>query len=370
MDGSPLCRLAGLGQAPWLDDITRGMIADGSLQRLIEEDCLAGVTSNPVIFRNAIEGSDDYEPAIAALARAGAGPTAIYEALALEDVRAAADMLRPRYESSGRRDGYVCLEVSPHLARDTEGTVAEARRLWAALARPNVMVKVPGTAEALRAIRRLAAEGININVTLLFSPRRHTAVAEAHLAGLEERAAAGHAGAALPVGVASFFLSRIDALIDALLDRIESAEAREARGASAIACARLAYAQYRSVTGSKRWSDVAARGAIPQRLLWASTGTKDPAYPDVKYVEALVATDTIVTMPGGTLAAFRDHGRVGAPLGGESGDAERVMDRLAGLGIDFEEIASQLEREGIEKFAVALDDLLGALAAAGRKAGH
>ncbi len=361
--GSRLCRLHQLGQAVWLDDISRTILTDGTLQRLIDDDCLSGLTSNPVIFEQAIRGSSVYDAAMVALAAGGLAVPAIYETLAIEDVGRAADLFLPKYRLSGGEHGYACLEVSPRLARNTEGTVDEARRLWSELARPNVMIKVPGTQEGLPAIRRLIAEGININVTLLFSPSRYAEVAEAYLAGLERRLAEGNA-APHPQSVASFFLSRIDTLVDRLLDRRPESEAVRLRGETAIAVAGVAMRHYRAVVASDRWRRLAAAGAFPQRLLWASTATKDPAYSDVKYVEALAGPDTVITMPAKTIAAFRDHGIVAREsVVDRAGDEAVLRSRLAALDIDLEVVATELETEGIDKFAQGFDALHGTIAA-------
>ena len=302
MKENPLSKLHSFGQSIWLDYIQRGLIDSGELQRLIEEDGLCGMTSNPDIFEKAIEGSHDYNDAVRALARQGKSVEEIYDALTVEDVARAADLFRPVYDRLLGKDGFVSLEVNPHLARDTHGTVAEARRLWAALDRPNVFIKVPATLEGLRSIRQLISEGINVNVTLIFGLPRYQEVADAYISGLETRAAKG-----LPIekvaSVASFFLSRIDVLVDPLLEKIiekRGAEAQTAtglRGQTAIASAKVAYRIYKEVFGSARFRELAALGARPQRVLWASTGTKNPEYSDVKYVEALIGPETINTVP-------------------------------------------------------------------------
>lgn len=355
--GNPLLALRELGQSVWLDYIRRRMLEGGELERLIREDGLSGMTSNPTIFEKAIGGSDDYDRTIAALGRAGADANTIYRTLTREDIAAAADLMRPVHDAAGGRDGFVSLEVSPHLARDPDATIAEAHELWEALARGNVMIKVPGTSEGLTAVRRLIADGINVNVTLLFSVARYRAVAEAFIAGLEDRRAAGRPVAGV-ASVASFFLSRIDTLVDQRLDALASAEARALRGSAAIACARLAYQAYRAMFSTPRWRALAGAGAHPQRLLWASTGTKDPAYSDVKYVEALIGPDTVNTMPPDTLAAFRDHGHAAPTLELELPAMQAVPERLRALGIDLEAVADQLEAEGIDKFVAPYDALL------------
>ncbi|WP_018263164.1 bifunctional transaldolase/phosoglucose isomerase [Methylobacterium sp. WSM2598] len=355
------------GQAVWLDFVARGFVAGGDLQRLVAEDGLRGVTSNPAIFEKAIGHSDAYD---AALREAGDGAVIeLYEGLAIADIRAAADVLRPVYDASGGQDGFVSLEVSPYLAMNTAETLEEARRLWAAVGRDNLMIKVPATPEGLPAIRALTAEGINVNVTLLFSQEVYEEVATAYIAGLEELAARGG-----PVGrvasVASFFVSRIDSAVDAKLDaRIaraggdERAALEGLKGKVAIANAKLAFQRFRRLFAGPRWAALAAKGAHPQRLLWASTGTKNKAYSDVLYVEELIGPDTVNTIPPATMDAFRDHGRVRASLEEDVGGAERVLADLARAGIDLDAVARDLVREGVQLFVDAADKLLGAVAA-------
>ncbi|ACL62182.1 bifunctional transaldolase/phosoglucose isomerase [Methylobacterium nodulans] len=354
------------GQAVWLDFLARGFVARGDLGRLVTEDGLRGVTSNPAIFEKAIGQSDEYDDA---LRKAGDGRVVdLYEGLAIADIQAAADVLRSVYDASGGRDGFVSLEVSPYLAMHTQETIAEARRLWAAVARDNLMVKVPATPEGLPAIRTLTAEGINVNITLLFSQDVYEEVANAYIAGLEELAAKGG-----PVGriasVASFFVSRIDSNVDAKLDeRIAKAGAEEKaalealKGRVAIANAKLAYQRYKRLFAGARWEALAAKGAHRQRLLWASTGTKNKAYSDVLYVEELIGPDTVNTMPPATMDAFRDHGRVRATLEEDVGGAERILASLARAGIDLDAVTKDLVREGVQLFADAADKLLGAVA--------
>jgi transaldolase len=364
---NPLKRLEALGQSVWLDFISRDLIASGALRRLIEEDGLRGMTSNPALFEKAIAGSPDYREAVRALARQGRSAAEIYEALSQQDVRAAADEFRPVFERTDGGDGFVSLEVDPRLARDTVGTVREARRLWAALDRPNVFIKVPGTADGVPAIRQLVGEGINVNVTLLFGLPRYRQVAEAYVAGLEARAGLG-----LPVqrvaSVASFFLSRIDAVVDPLLERRVAAggaaadAARRARGQVAVASAKVAFAIFQEIFGGARFAPLAARGARAQRLLWASTGPKNPAYPDLKYVEPLIAPGTISTVPPATLDAYRDHGDPRVRLGDGVDEARRVLDALPGLGIDLDAVTQQLEDEGVRKFVEPFEKLLASLA--------
>lgn len=366
MGDNPLKRLGTFGQSIWLDYIRRDLMAGGGLRRLIEDDGLRGLTSNPAIFEKAIADSRDYDPEIRELALKGEGTEAIYEALTQRDVRSAADEFRPLYDSTDGRDGYVSLEVNPHLAHNTKGTIAEARRLWSALNRPNVMIKVPATAEGLPAVTQLTAEGINVNVTLLFGLPRYRQVAQAYIAGLEARLARREPVRRL-ASVASFFISRIDTLVDPLLDKIiaqggpKAALAEAARGQAAIASAKLAYQAYKEIFGSAGFGKLAAQGARPQRLLWASTGTKDPDYSDVKYIEALVGPETVNTAPLKTLEAYRDHGKPEARLEEGLGEARAVLERLAGAGIDLATVARQLEDDGVVKFNKPFDKLMAAL---------
>jgi transaldolase len=358
---NPLRQVHQLGQSIWLDDIRRSWLKDGHLARLISEDALAGVTSNPAIFAKAISEGAEYNDAIASLARAGKSIDAIYETLALEDVQAAADLFRKTYDAAGGADGFVSLEVSPHLADDTKGTVVEGLRLWEAFDRPNAMIKVPGTEAGLPAITELIAAGVNINVTLLFSVERYGAVVDAYLAGLEQRVAAGK-----PIdriaSVASFFLSRIDTLIDAKLDKMDQPEAKAARGRAAIASARLAYQHYKQWSNSDRWRALAAKGAKPQRLLWASTSSKDPAYKDTMYVEALIAPDTVNTLPPATVDAYRDHGDPAVRIEEGVAEATETVQVLRKLGIELKEVSEHLERDGVKKFKEPFDALLATLA--------
>ena len=366
MRENPLLKLTAFGQSIWLDYLSRSLLVSGEMVSLIQEDGVSGVTSNPAIFQKAIAGSADYDQAIAELARRGKGTAEIYEELVVDDIRMTADLLRPLYERLEGRDGYVSLEVSPHLAHDSAGTLLEARRLWGRVDRPNLFIKVPGTWEGLAAIRQLTAEGINVNVTLLFGIPRYRAVAEAYLDGLAERAARG-----LPLervnSVASFFLSRIDVLVDPLLDKLAAQGGRSGetaaalRGETAIASAKAAHQLCRELLAGQRFQALAACGARPQRVLWASTGTKDPSYSDVKYVEALIGPDTIDTMPLETLAAYREHGRPALRLEQGGQQAKNALDRLAELGIDLKAVTRQLEDEGVEKFSAPFDSLMGSI---------
>ena len=365
---NPLRRLEQFGQSIWLDYIQRQMITSGELQSLIDEDGLKGITSNPAIFEKAIAGSQDYDGAIRDLVRRNKSVIDIYHDLTVADVQMAADAFRPLYDKLDGGDGFVSLEVNPHLARDTEGTVAEARQLWQAVGRPNLLIKVPGTPEGLPAITRLISAGINVNVTLLFGLTRYEQVAEAYLAGLEARLAQGESLRHV-ASVASFFLSRIDVLVDPVLERMAAAEgpnaqtAKNLRGEVAIACAKLAYAIYRRISGSERFKNLAAQGARSQRVLWASTSTKNPDYPDVKYVEPLIGPETINTLPPETLEAYRDHGDPASRLEEGLDRAAAVLQRLPELHIDLTQVTQQLEDEGIEKFNKPYDSLLKTLEA-------
>jgi transaldolase len=358
---NPLLHLQAFGQSAWLDFLRRGMLTSGEMQRLMEDCGVQGVTSNPSIFEKAIAGSHDYDDRIHALALEGKTSREIYEDLTLDDVRRAADLFRRVYDQTEGKDGFVSLEVSPDLADDATGTVKEARRLWRLLKRPNVMIKVPGTREGITAIRQLIAEGINVNVTLLFGLSRYRDVCEAYLEGLAARMAKG-----IPLGrvasVASFFLSRIDTLVDALSDQRrqerDDDKSCHAPGQTAIACATAAYEIYKEIFRGERFSALAAQEARPQRLLWASTSTKNPSESDVKYVEALIGPDTVNTLTLETLNAYRDHGRPAARLEEGMAQARDVLDRLHTSGIDVEKLSDRLEEEGIRKFIRAFDGLM------------
>jgi transaldolase len=371
MSHNPLLVLRSLGQSIWLDYIERGMLASGELAHLIKNDGLGGITSNPSIFEKAISGHEDYDADIARLARHTSNATEIYETIALDDIGHAADLFLPVYERTRGRDGYVSIEVSPHLAYETDKTVKQAIRLWEKLHRPNIMIKVPGTRQGLPAIRRLLAQGININVTLLFGLARYREVLEAWLAGLEDRARAGQA---LPsvASVASFFLSRIDTAVDKRLDALAAQDKSVAalRGEAAIACARGAHRIWKETMQSGRWDRLAGEGAQSQRLLWASTSAKDPAYSDVKYVEPLIGPETVNTLPPETLVAYRKHGRPALRLEQDPEQVDSIVAGLAKRGIDLEAVAGQLEEEGVRKFIEPFDKLLAALEQRRRKITH
>ena len=361
---NPLKQLEACGQSPWLDYMKRSLIKEGKLHELIERDGLKGVTSNPAIFEKAIAESEEYADALKQFqTHEDRGVSAIYEHLAIADIRGAAALLRPVYEESRGRDGYISLECSPYLANDTEATMVEARRLWADVDRPNLMVKVPATPSGIPAIRRLIASGLNVNVTLLFSVSVYEQVAEAYIAGLEDLARSG--GDVTKIGsVASFFVSRIDTAVDRLLDRLGDQQlAEQLRGKAAIACAKLAYARCQALFSGPRWLSLAASGARTQRLLWASTSTKSPAYKDTMYVEALVGRDTVDTIPPATMDAFRDHG-VAIPDAIEQDltGSRTLLGNLERNGVSMKDIAAELLKDGVQQFADAFDKLLGSVA--------
>ena len=372
MKENPLRKLGTLGQSVWLDYIRRDLIVSGELRRLIKEDGLRGMTSNPSIFEKAISGSHDYDEDIRVMVHEGKGVKAIYEAISQRDVQGAADEFRPLYDKTEGGDGYVSLEVNPHLAHDTGGTLEEARRLWAALSRPNVLIKVPATAEGLPVIRQLIGEGINVNVTLLFGIPRYRQVVEAYLAGVEARVAQ-----AKPVktvaSVASFFVSRIDALVDPLLEKliVQGGEhgnlAKMMHGQVAVASAKVAYQIYKEMFESIRFRKLADKGALTQRLLWASTSTKNPEYSDVKYIESLIGPHTVDTVPVETLDDYRDHGKPRDRIEQDFVESRRMLDRLPELGISIDKETQQLEDEGVEKFSKSFDKLMATLEKAVQK---
>jgi transaldolase len=364
---NPLLNLQSLGQSVWLDYIRKDLLSSGQLARMVAEDGLRGMTSNPAIFEKAFTSSPDYADSMTAAARASRDSSSVYETLAIRDIQDAADVLKGVYATTNGEDGYVSLEVSPELARDTEGTLAEGRRLWKAVSRPNLMIKVPGTPEGVPAIRRLIAEGINVNVTLLFARSAYEAVARAHVEGLEERAAQGGDLSRI-AGVASFFVSRIDSAVDAQIEsRMEKAAGAERAaletllGKTAIANAKLAYVSYQEMTGSERWRKLASAGARPQRLLWASTSTKNPRYRDVMYVEELVGPQTVNTLPPATLDAFRDHGVARVSLTEGVNQARAVLEAIERQGISLDAVTTKLLDEGVAQFSDAFTKLRGAI---------
>ncbi|MGH7501345.1 MAG: transaldolase [Longimicrobiales bacterium] len=357
--GTAMHALLDHGQSVWLDYLRRGMTRSGELGAMIAGG-LRGMTSNPTIFEHAIAGSTDYDDALAGDGAARGTDREVFETLAIRDVQEAADAFRPVYDATEGGDGFVSVEVSPGLARDTEGSIAEARRLWQAVDRSNVMIKIPGTREGWPAIERCMREGININITLLFSLEHYRAVAEAYLRALEARLAEGEEIDRI-ASVASLFVSRVDTEVD---ERIEATggSLSALRGQVAIANARLVYAEFLAITGSPRWRDLEAHGARVQRPLWASTGTKNPAYSDVLYVETLIGPNTITTVPPDTLRLFEHHGVVERTLPGDVSGAQRTMTALATGGIDFSDVNRTLEEEAIAKFRHSFDKLLGAIA--------
>ena len=373
MNENPLLRIQQLGQSIWLDFIDRRMIMSGQLKKLIDDDGLRGVTSNPKIFKDAISEGAEYEDDIRDLAGKSRSTEEIYQALTVDDIRRTADLFGPLYDASDGRHGFVSLEVNPHLARDIDGTLAEARRLWSALDRPNVFIKVPATLEGLTCIEQLIGEGININVTLLFGLPRYREVTEAYIAGLEARRRKNQPLDRV-ASVASFFLSRIDVLIDPLLSQLverggeKASQARKLQGQVAIASARQAYQIYKEIFRGPRFQSLAEQGARPQRVLWASTGTKNPEYSDIKYVEALIGSETVNTLPQDTLAAYRDHGEPAPRLETELDKAAEVFRQLGELNIDIDEKTQQLENEGIRKFNEPFDSLMATLESKRRKA--
>ncbi len=380
--GNPLVALQEQGQSVWLDYIRRSMLQSGELRRLIEDDGLRGMTANPTIFQQAIAAGNDYDESVSRLIREGKEPIAIYEAVAVEDIQAACDQFRPVYDRTNGADGFVSLEVAPSLAHDTRGTIDEARRLWQMVDRPNLMIKVPGVEAGGPAIKTLLTEGINVNVTLLFSLEAYEAVAWAYIEALEARASQDQ-----PIdriaSVASFFVSRVDTLVDSLIDAklanrpnpSDRDTLERLKGKAAIANAKLAYESFQKIFGGDRFKALGAKGARVQRPLWASTSVKSPAYSDLMYVEALIGPDTVDTMPRETLEAFRDHGTVARTVDQGLEDARQTLKTLGEVGIDMKAVTDQLEVEGVDKFVKSFDDLVAgieskraALVAAGTRA--
>jgi transaldolase/glucose-6-phosphate isomerase len=361
--------LEGFGQAVWLDFVDRKFLEAGGLQKLVDEDGLTGVTSNPSIFEKAMGHGDAYDSTLAEYDKENPGAATIdrYEHLAIQDIKAAAETLKPVYDKLGTKDGYVSLEVSPYISDDTDATIAEAKKLWAAVDRPNLMIKIPGTLAGGPAIASTIASGINVNVTLLFALDAYIRVAEAYAMGLEERVKQGQ-----PIdkiaSVASFFVSRIDASIDKEIDaRVEKGDAdadalKAIRGKVAIANAKMAYQWYLEFLESDRWQALAAKGAQPQRLLWASTGVKDPSYPDTLYIDTLIGKDTVNTMPPKTMDAFRDHGTAAETITQDVDAAKHVLAEAERLGLDLNGVTGKLVEEGVASFVKAFDDLLGSIA--------
>lgn len=364
---NPLKLLAEYGQSPWLDYIRRNLITSGELQRLIDEDGLKGVTSNPAIFEKALAAGDDYKDFIRENAGSAKDTVALYELIAVRDIQNAADILKSVYDGSDRRDGYVSLEVAPTLAKDTEKTLDEARRLWKLVNRPNLMVKVPATGAGIPAIKQLISEGININVTLLFSQDAYRKVAEAYIAGLETRAAENDDLSSV-ASVASFFVSRIDSLIDSIIEeKLKDASGEEKTlleslpGKVAIANAKMAYRIYEEVFSGARWEKLAAKGARTQRVLWASTSTKNPEYRDVRYVEELIGKDTVNTIPPATWNAFREHGRLRKSLTEDVAGARETLVNLEKAGISLEAATDKLLIDAVRLFVEPFDKMISAV---------
>ena len=366
MNNNPLIGLRELGQSVWLDNLSRKLINSGELKRFIDEDGLSGITSNPTIFQKAISGSTDYDTSLQRTIHKGIkDEKELFLGLAIEDVSNGADMLWPVYQSTNGMDGFVSIEVSPDLAYDTDATIAEARHLFSTLNRKNILVKVPATKQGLPAIEQLISEGVNINVTLLFSIERYEEVAEAYLRGLEKRTSKGQ-----PINeiasVASFFVSRVDTLTDKLLQtRLSSAASNPEKdkiaslfGKAAVANAKIAYKGYKSIFSGKRFLTLKEKGGHIQRILWGSTGTKNPKYSDIKYVEELIAPDSVNTLPETTIEAFRDHGQAKITIGDHLEEAERTFPELKSIGIEINEVTKQLEREGVKLFSDSFFALL------------
>jgi transaldolase len=354
------------GQSLWYDNLSRGFVHGGGLERMIEEVGLRGITSNPSIFEKSISNGREYDADIQSAIRGGRSTNEIYDQLTTDDVRAAADVMRTVYDATNGLDGYVSIEVDPRLAYKTEESVEAARRLWATIARPNIMIKIPGTPEGVAAVQQLLSEGININVTLLFGIQNYTDVANAYLAGAEAFRASGGDVTRL-ASVASFFLSRVDSTIDSRLAKLpETDAAGKLMGKAGVANAKLAYKRYQEIFSGPQFEKLRAAGARPQRCLWASVSTKNPAYSDVMYIEPLIGADTVTTVPDETIAAFQDHGKAANTLTEGMNDAQRTIARLRELGIDTEKVAAELQSEGVRKF----EDAFGSLAANLEKKRH
>ncbi len=357
---NPLIRLGQLGQSPWYDYITRDLVTEGELARLIEEDGLRGMTSNPTIFEKAVSGSELYDDDIRSLTEAGRDVAGVFDALSIEDIQGACDIFRPTFDELGNGDGTVSIEVGPALAYDADATLKEAIRLHDAVGRPNVFVKIPGTEAGLDPIERATAAGVNVNITLLFSVDRYKDVIEAYFRGLETRVKKGQPIAQIH-SVASFFVSRVDTKVDKLLDA--KGDPKKVRGKAAIANACKAYQLFEATMASERWRLLASEGGNLQRPLWASTSTKDPAYPDIYYVEALVAPYTVDTMPPETFKAYKDHGEPTDRIHDGMARADDTLEALAESGIDLGQVTDELEKEGVEKFSASYDKLLEGLEA-------
>ncbi|GIK54789.1 MAG: transaldolase [Chloroflexi bacterium] len=359
---NPLVELHAYGQSFWYDNIRRQFLQDGTLQNLIAQDGLRGMTSNPSIFEKAIGHSDDYDAQIRQLVAQGADVDAIYEALVLADIQAACDLFADLYAESDGGDGFVSLEVSPHLARDTAGTVSEAKRLFTAVNRPNLMIKVPATPEGIPAIEALIGSGINVNITLMFNMAHYEAVAQAYINGLQ-RLLAGGGNPHQVASVASFFVSRVDTAVDKKLAELNDPAAAALMGQTAVANSKVVYQRFKEIFHGPAFQELQAAGAAHQRLLWASTSTKNPAYPDTLYVDQLIGPETVNTMPPETIEAFRDHGRLANTLEQDVDQAWELLDNLAELQINLNDITEQLQVEGVIAFAKAFDVLMATIAA-------
>lgn len=361
---NPLKRLGHLGQSVWLDYIRRTLLPSPEFQRLLDEDGLDGMTSNPTIFEKAIDGSHDYDGQFVKLVRGGADVEGVYEALTTEDIKTAADRLRPIYEKSKGFTGYVSYEVMPTLAHDTDGTIAAAHRYFKMIDRPNLMIKVPGTPEGLPAIEQLISEGHCINVTLMFSMKHYDAVAKAYISGLEKRAKAGQPLDRV-ASVASVFVSRVETLVDKHIDEKLKSKSDQGlaalRGSAAVANSKLIYERFKQIFHGDLFKPLASKGAHVQRPLWASTGTKNPAYSDVKYVQELIGPETVNTMPPATMDAYRDHGDPKATLETGIDQAHGVVDRLKAYGIDLNEVGEELQKEGVDSFIKSFQELMGTI---------
>lgn len=357
---NPLIELHAYGQSFWYDNIQRRFLLDGTLQNLIEVDGLRGMTSNPTIFEKAISSGDEYDEQLNEVLKKSRDLQVIYEALALTDIRLACDLFADLYQKSKGGDGYVSLEVSPHLAHYDERTVAEARRLFAAVDRPNVMIKVPATPQGVPAIRQLISEGVNINVTLMFSMHHYEAVARAYLDGLRKRARRGQ-DLAHVASVASFFVSRVDTAVDKILADIDDPAASALLGKTAIANSKIVYQRFKELFHGEDFDELNAKGAAVQRLLWASTSTKNPDYPDTLYVDGLIGPETVNTMPPKTIDAFRDHGHLSQSLEEDVEEAQLILDNLVELGIDLDDVTEQLQEDGVKSFSRSFDQLIEAL---------
>ncbi len=364
MIDNPLLQLKPLEQSVWYDNIDRGQLVSGQFKRLLDEDGVSGVTANPTIFQKSISHGQAYDEQMTQLIKAGKSTSDIYEALIIQDIQTVADMLHTIYETTNRQDGFVSLEVSPDLAHDTEGTLAEVRRFWKMVNRPNLMIKIPGTPEGIPAIRQALTEGININITLIFSIDDYRQVAEAYITALEERNAAGQDISHI-ASVASFFVSRVDTLVDKLLedkikatnDKAEQQKLKSLEGKAAVANARLVYEEFKHIFGTPRFETLRHSGAHVQRPLWASTSTKNPAYRDVLYAEELIGPNTVDTMPLETVENFRDHGRVTLTVENDLPQARAVLEALEQVGIHYDQVTKQLQDEGVQKFADSFHEL-------------